>query len=215
MRDADRLQVLHRRAKLPAGNFLVAVEPDVADFDLRSFLNNEVDANCRWRNFVNLSADGCELTTMFSKQVLQDDFGVLDLGRIVLALLRKADLLFLKAVEDVAICDRIQTDVLDLANRGLFRDVDVDDHAFLRVFALEADVVEVACIPERIEVAFQRLRIVNVARPGKHASSDGIGGYASLAVNVDLGNKRLLRAKSGTAEQKPEHYQQTQAANQA
>ena len=84
---------------------------------------------------------------------------MLDLGRIVLTLLREPDLLFFEAVENVAIRDRIQSDVLNLPNCRLFGDVNMNDHALLRVFPFKADVVEVPGIPKRVEIALQRLRI--------------------------------------------------------
>ena len=43
MRDSNRLGVLHCRPKLAAGNLLVAVEFDVADFNLGALLDDKVD----------------------------------------------------------------------------------------------------------------------------------------------------------------------------
>ena len=103
MRDSYRLGVLHRRAQFAAGNLLVAIEADFADFDLGSFLDDEVDADRgRW-NPAYFSADGCELAPMLRQKILQHHLSFLQVGWIVLALLRKLDFFLLEALEYIAL----------------------------------------------------------------------------------------------------------------
>ena len=87
---------------------------------------------------------------------LIDGLGLLDLGGVVLALHRKPDLLLLEAVENVGVRDAFSSLVIDLADGGLLADKDVQNDALLRVLALDAQIFEVARVPERVEVALDR-----------------------------------------------------------
>ena len=51
-------------------------------------------------------------------------------------------------------------------------------------FARKLDVFEVAGIPERVEVAFQGGRVVNVSSFGKNAGADRVGGNAPVPVTL-------------------------------
>ena len=82
---------------------------------------------------------------------LIDGFGALDLGRVVLALDREADLLLFEAVQNVGYRDRAQTLVVDLADIRFLADENVEDDALFGVFTLDAQIVEVAGVPERVE----------------------------------------------------------------
>src|SRR5450756_414652 len=90
---------------------------------------------------------------------------MLDFGRIVLALLGKSDLALLEFVEDVTLGDRTQAHVFDLADGRLFLDVNVDDPAFGGGLPLDAQIVEVAGVPQGIKVALQGRLVVNVTGP--------------------------------------------------
>jgi hypothetical protein len=61
-----------------------------------------------------------------------------------------------------------------------------EDDALLRVFALDAQVFEVARVPERVEVALDGDGIVGVAGMGKQARQDGLLGNAPVADDANL-----------------------------
>ena len=77
--------------------------------------------------------------------------------------------------------DSVQPLVVDLADGGLFADKNIQDDALFGVFALDAEIVEVAGIPERIEVALDRDRVVGVAGVGKEPRQHGLFGNAPVA----------------------------------
>ena len=80
---------------------LVAGERDLADFDRGAFLDVEVDLHRSRRNGLHVGLDGGELVAVLGQQFLEDSFGALDLGGVVLALDREADLFLLEAVQNV------------------------------------------------------------------------------------------------------------------
>ena len=200
VRNADRLQVLHGAAQNAGVDVLVADEGNLADFDLGPFLHHERDAHRGRRNGANFGADGGELPAVLGQQFLDRDFGFLDFGGIVLAFHRQPDFAFLEAVQHVAVGDRIQPGVFDLANGGPLFDVDVDAPALGRLLALEADVFKVAGVPQRVEVAFQGGFVVDVAGAGEDAGLDGFGGNAAVAVDLDL-DYQILLAQTRRAQQ--------------
>ena len=87
-------------------------------------------------------------------------------GLVELALDVEGDLLLLEAVHDVGDGDRVQALVVDLADGGLFANVDLQLEAALAGNLLDADVVEVAGVPERVEVALNDGRVIGVAGAG-------------------------------------------------
>ncbi len=117
---------------------------------------------------------------------LDDRLGPLDLGGVVLAFDRKPDLFLLEAVEDVGNGNRVQALVVDLADGGLLADKDVEDDALFRVLALDAQVLEVAGVPERVEIALDGDRIVGIAGVGEHPGQDGFLGDAPVADDANL-----------------------------
>src|SRR5581483_2325585 len=121
-----------------------------------------------------------------------------DLGRIVLAIDRQSDLFLLEAVENVGVRDRVIALVVDLANAGLFTDKNVEDDALFRVLALDAQVFEVARIPERVEVTLDRDGIVSIALMGKEPGEDGLPGNAAVADHANLSD-RLRGLRRGCA----------------
>ena len=62
-----------------AVDVLVAHKFDPADFDLGSFFHHEGNAHCSRRDWAHFRADGCELVPVLGEQVLDHDFGFLDL----------------------------------------------------------------------------------------------------------------------------------------
>ena len=163
----------------------VAAETDAPDLDLGPFLNDESDADGGGRDGADFGADGGELTTMLGEQFLEDNFGLLDLGGIVLALDRESDLALLEAVEHVAGGNGIQAGVIDLADGRPLFDVNVEDPALGALLALKADVLKVAGVPESVEVAFEGGLVVDVAGLAEDAGLDRVGGDAAVAVDDD------------------------------
>ena len=74
---------------------MIAVEGDLTDLDGGSFLDPEGQCHGCRRYGLDLGLDGRKLMTMLAKHLLQDDFGALYLGRVVLALDGEAHLLLL------------------------------------------------------------------------------------------------------------------------
>ena len=60
---------------------------------------------------------------------------------------------------------------------------------------LDAEVFEVAGVPERVEVALDGERIVGVADAAEQAGKDGFLGDAPVADDADLGDDLLLRPR--------------------
>ncbi len=86
VRDADGLQVLHGRAQGAVVDMFVASEADVADLNLGAFFDDEGDGDGGGRDGTDFGANGGELTAVLGEQLLQNNFGLLDFGGIVLAL---------------------------------------------------------------------------------------------------------------------------------
>ncbi len=176
MRDADGLQVLAWSAQLARAERVVALEGDLADLDRRAFLDVEGQRDGGGRDGLDIGPDGGELVAVLAEHLLQHDFGALDARGIVLAFDGEADLFLLEAVEHVGNGDGVQALVVDFANGGLFADVDDELHAVGLVDALDAHVVEVAGVPERVEVALHNGGIVRVAgRENRRARMDSLG----------------------------------------
>src|SRR3974390_2127342 len=129
---------------------------------------------------------------MCSQQFLNHHLGVFDLGGIVLAFLCEADLVFLEFVEDIALRNRTQARVFDFADGRLLFHINVDTPALGGLLALNSEVVEVAGVPEGVEVTFQGLLVIHVARTGEHAGTYGVGWNAAVAVDDDFLNHPLL-----------------------
>src|ERR1039458_3227128 len=193
MGNADRSQILHRRAQNPRLDILVAFELDLADFDLRSFLDHECEADRSGRNLPQFCANGGELPPVFGKQVLDGNLCLLEAGGIVLTFDHQAYFVLLEAVEHVAIRNRTEANVVDFANCRLFLHLDNDPPALGGLLTEELDVFEVARVPQGVEVAFQRGGIVNVPGLGEDAGLDGIGGNAAVAADINLRNNIGLR----------------------
>jgi hypothetical protein len=72
---------------------------------------------------------------------------------------------------------------------GLLADKDVKNDALLGVLALDAQILEIARVPERVEVALDGNRIVSIAGMGEHPGQDGFLGDAPVADDPDLVNR--------------------------
>ena len=172
---------------------LVADELDLADLDRRAFLDTEVDLHRGGRDGLDVGLDDGELVAVLCEEFREYGFGAHHLGRIVLAFHREADLLLFEAVEDIGGRDGTVALVIDFADGGPFLDEDVEDDAFLRVFAFDAQVLEVAGVPEGVEVAFDRDWIVRVPDMGEHTGEDGFLWNTPVADDADrFDDLRLL-----------------------
>src|SRR5208282_2124864 len=204
MRDADGLKVLHGRTQSAVIDMFIAPETNVSNFDLGPLFDDEGDADCCGRNGADFGADSGELTSVLGEQFFEHYFGSFDLGGIILVFHGESDLALFEAVEYVAGGDGIEAGVIDFADGGALFEVNVQNPALGTLLALEADVLKVAGIPERVEVAFDGGRVVDVARLGEDAGSDGIGGNAAIAVHDDADDEILLAKNGGGQERKRE-----------
>jgi len=182
----------------------IAPEADVPNFNLRPFADNKRDTDGSGRDGADFGANGGELTSVLGEQLFQRDLGLLDLRGIVLVLDRESDLAFLETVENVAGGNCIQAGVVDLTDGGALFDIDVEDPTFGVLLALETDVLEVARVPERVEVAFDGRRVVDVATFSEDAGLDRLGRNAAVAVNADIDDQVLLADSRDSQEQKGE-----------
>ena len=119
---------------------------------------------------------------------LQDSDGFGDARGVVLALHAEPDLLLFEAVEDIGLCNRIESLVVDLADGGLLTDEDVQDFALGGVLFFDADIFEIAGVPQRVEIALDGGWIVVVADVRVEAGEDGFLGDAAVADDPDFGD---------------------------
>jgi hypothetical protein len=110
---------------------LIAHELDLADLHRRSFFDVEVDLHGGRRDVFDVELNDGELVTVLGEDLLEDGGCAENLGGVVLAFDGKADFLFLEAIEDVGLRDRVEALVVDLADGWLFLDEDVEDDALV------------------------------------------------------------------------------------
>src|SRR5262249_45184618 len=158
------------------GNVLVAFKLDLADFDLRAFLDIEAHGNGSGRYLLHLHGDGGELAPVFRQQLQQGYLGFDDLGGVIGRIHGQADLDLLVAVQDVALGDGIQPVIVDGADGRLFPDVDVDGPALGRLFALNAHIVKEPHVPHGTQVALQGGLVIDITGAGVNAGKDGFLG---------------------------------------
>src|SRR5436190_1944175 len=166
----------------------IAFEPDATDLDLGPFTDDESHAHrCRW-NRPNFGADGSELVSVFRQQRFDHNFGMLDLRRIVLRFGRKGDFVLFEPVENVTLRDGVDSQVADVFNSGPFFDIHVQDPAFGSRLPFEADIFEVICVPERVEIAFNGALIENIAWPRENVGTNRFRRNSSIAMDIDSGD---------------------------
>ena len=139
-----------------------------------------------------------ELMSVLAQHLLQHHLGALDDRGVVLALHREGNLFLLEAVQHVGDGNRVQALVVDLADRRLFTHVHNQLHAVLLLFvdALNAHIVEVAGIPQRVEVALHHRGIVLIAGPRKQPRQNGFLGDATVADHLRLAqHSRRIRGR--------------------
>jgi len=91
----------------------------------------------------------------------------------------------LESVENVALRDRINSDVVDLPHARLLFNVNMQDPAFGGGFALKANVFEVAGIPQRVEIALDRRLVIDIPRAREDVGTDGFCGNATVPVDLN------------------------------
>ena len=118
---------------------------------------------------------------MLGEELLEDGLGALDAGGVVLTFYGEADLGFFEGLLGVGEGDGVEALVVDLADGGLFADVDDELDAGGGVDALNADVFKVAGVPEGVEVALDDGGIEEIALAGEETGEDGLLGDAAVA----------------------------------
>src|SRR5947209_3547575 len=73
-----------------------------------------------------------------------------------------------------------------------FFQINVDYPAFGGLLAFKTNILEISGIPQRIKVALDGCRIVDVTRTGKYTRADGFSWNAPVPMNVDVCNQLLL-----------------------
>ena len=119
----------------------------------------------------------------------------------------EADLFLLEAIEDVGRRNGAVALVIDFADGWPFADEDVEDDAFIRVFAFDAQVLEVAGVPEGVEIALNGDRIVNITRMCEHAGEDGFLGNTAVADDPDGIDGLRLLGQSGACRKDEKQHQ--------
>lgn len=170
----------------------VAFESDVPDFHLRALAYHERHIDAGRRQLSDFRPDCGELVAVLRFQLADDNFCMLHLGVIKLRFGRKPHLFLLESVENVALRDRVDTNVINLFNTRFFLDVDVDHPTFGGGLALETDVLEKTCIPQGIEVTLDGSLIVNVARVSEDMGKNDVFWDAAVPMDFDCSNYVLL-----------------------
>src|SRR5579862_8210447 len=98
----------------------------------------------------------------------------------------------LEAVQNIAGRYRTEAGVVDGSNRRLLFYEDDNAPPLGRLLTGKAYVLKVARVPQRVEVALQGGRIVNITGLGKNAGADRFGGNAAVAADIDLRNNIVL-----------------------
>ena len=142
---------------------------------------------------------------MFGQKLFNGDFGLLNLGGIILALDREPDFTFLESVEYVTGRDRVQAGVVDLPDgRALFQ-INVENPSLGRLLALNADVFEISGVPQRIEIALYGGWVVNVPGFCEDSRFDGFGGNAAVAVDPNIHDEVFLGQQGGAQKQQDQN----------
>src|SRR5262245_24701893 len=155
---------LHRLLEFTLCEDLVALNIDLFDADFRSLVNFERHRHGIGRNVVGGRLDAGILVPFLGEHHLDDRFRLLDLAGIVGRLLGDRRFLFSQLFQDFRIGDRVQTLILDAADRLLLLHPEDDDFSDLTIFFFNADVIEVALSVEPFNVATYDVHVQAVAR---------------------------------------------------
>ena len=102
-------------------------------------------------------------------------------------------MLFLEPVQDIGGGDGVQALVVDLTDRRLLADDDVENDAIRGIFPLDLEILEVSGIPERVKIALDRRSVVRIALVGEKPGEDRLLGDAAVADDPNLPDDVLLR----------------------
>ena len=145
---------------------LIPLDIDFADLHLGSFIHVERDFERGWGNLADFRLNGGVLPPALRQIFLEHDGGALDLVRIVLRLGDQTDFALLEAVEHFRYADGLHAlAVVDGADDATLGQHPAHDHAGFPRLGLYADIVESAGVPERHEIAVQRVLVIDVAFP--------------------------------------------------
>ena len=186
MGNPDRPQISHRCAQLARRHRVVAGKGDVPHLDRGAFLDDEVDRHRRGRNGLDVRLYRRKLVPVLGQQGADNVDGACQACRIIGALYRETDVFFLEAVQNVRGRDRVQTLVIDLANRRFLFDDHIENDALGRVFPRDLQILEIARIPQRIEVALDGCRVVDISGMGKQPRQHSLSGNAPVPDHSDL-----------------------------
>src|ERR1700692_3142377 len=152
MRNADGPQVLHGIAQGSSIDVLIALKLYLSYFDLGTLFYYKLQAGCGGWNLPNFGADRGKLPAVFRQQPFDGHFRFFDLRRVVLTLNRQSHFCFFEAIQNIAGGNRTQADVIDLADGRLFFPLNDQPPPLWSLFPTKLDVLEVAGIPQRIEI---------------------------------------------------------------
>src|SRR5581483_5274718 len=156
---------------------------------LWAFVDSEGDVDAARRHLPNLGSDGGVLVTTLCFVFLQHVLGALHFTGIVLRFRAQSDFAIFKTVENLGLTDRFVAGVVDGMNRTAFNNVERQkDAALWTGFFCYANIVKAACIPQRNEVAVNRLFVVNIALFGVDERAKRILRNFSLTPEIDAFN---------------------------
>ena len=183
--DADGAQILHGPPHEPVAEYGVAFKIDGADLDLRSLIHLEHDVQRRRRKRLQLRHDRGELPAALGQVILQDHLGALDLVPVIGRFRRQPDAAFFEPVQDFGRRDRFQPVVLDGAHHRPLGDDERHDPAGLARLSGHFDIVEAGGIPQRDQIAVQRVGIVRIAALGEDHGAQRVLRNLARAPEVD------------------------------
>src|SRR5258708_7745120 len=193
MRNPQGSQVFHGVPQGPSIDVLIALELDLAHLNLGTFLYDKRQSDRGWRNLPNFGTDRGKLPAMLRQQTFDRHFRFLHFRWIILTLHRESDLGQLEAIENVTGGDGTQADIVNFTNCRFFFDLNDEPPAFGSLFAAKLYILEITCVPQRVEITFQRSCVVNVARVCEDACADRFGRNAAVFPNIDFGDSLALR----------------------
>ena len=178
-------QVLHGAPHHQRAIDLIAVKDDVADLDLGPFVHFEYNFERRGRNLADLRLHGGELPAALGQVFLQNVAARCTLLGSYCDSTVRPTLRSLKRSRISESRHRFVAVVLDGPDHAALDHHEAHDPAGRARLALHADVVEAARVPQRHEVAVQRLLVVLVALLGEDHGSQGVLRHAPNTLKSD------------------------------
>ncbi len=148
VRNSDGMKILHRTDHLFIAKVFIALNDDLANFDLRAFIYVEGDLERRRRHLADFGVHRGKLPAALRQVFLQHHRGSLHLVGIVLRFDRQPYLPLLEPVEHLRHRDRLHTRaVLDGSDHAAFGYDKAHQQPRLGWLRLQPDVIEAAGIP--------------------------------------------------------------------